>query len=173
MYGNYQLDIYRDGLRGVLPEFPLTAGELEASAREKLDPGAFGYVAGGAGEETTMRANRAAFDHWRIVPRMLRDVSSRDLHVTVLGTEMPAPIMLAPVGVLSIVHPEAETAVARAAAGLGLPMVLSTASSRSMEEIGRVMGKAPRCWMHCRAWSRLREAGLCSSTVASGREVMW
>jgi len=167
------LDIYRDGLRGVLPEFPLTAGELEASAREKLDPGAFGYVAGGAGEETTMRANRAAFDHWRIVPRMLRDVSSRDLHVTVLGTEMPAPIMLAPVGVLSIVHPEAETAVARAAAGLGLPMVLSTASSRSMEEIGRVMGKAPRCWMHCRAWSRLREAGLCSSTVASGREVMW
>jgi isopentenyl diphosphate isomerase/L-lactate dehydrogenase-like FMN-dependent dehydrogenase len=155
MFGNYQLQIYQDGLRGVFPEFPFAVGELEARARAKLDPEAFGYVAGGAGAEGTMRANRAAFDHWRIVPRMLRDISSRDLRVTVLGTEMPAPVLLAPVGVLSIVHPEAEVAVARAAAGLGLPMVLSTASSRSIEEIGRAMGHAPR-WFQL-YWPRGRD----------------
>ena len=74
-----------------------------------------------------MRANLEAFERWRIVPRMLRDVSERDLSVTVLGTAMPAPLLLAPIGVQSIVHPEGELAVARAAAAVGLPMILSTA----------------------------------------------
>lgn len=144
MYGNYQLEIYRKGLSGSLPEFPFTYTELERRAREKLDPGAFGYVAGGAGSEETMRANLEAFNRWRILPRMLRDVASRDLNTTVLNTSMPAPVMLAPVGVLSIVHPEAEVAVARAAAGLGLPFILSTASSRPIEEVAQVMGNSPR-----------------------------
>ncbi|MSU58586.1 MAG: alpha-hydroxy-acid oxidizing protein [Pedosphaera sp.] len=144
MFGNYQLEIYRQGLAGALPEFPFTFAELEQQAREKLSPGAFGYVAGGAGAEETMRANRAAFDHWRIVPRMLRDVATRDLRTIVLGTAMPAPVMLAPIGVLAIVHPEAEVAVARAAAEMGLPFVLSTASSRSLEEIAQTAGASPR-----------------------------
>src|SRR5207245_4143917 len=108
-------------------------------------PGAFGYVAGGAGSEDTVHANREAFRRWRIVPRMLRDVGRRHLATTVLGTEMPAPLMLAPVGVQSIVHPDAEVAVARAAASLGVGMVLSTASSRSMEEVAEAGGAdAPR-----------------------------
>ena len=144
MFGNYQLKIYERGLAGSLPEVPFTFAELEEQAREKLSPAAYGYVAGGAGAEETIRANREAFGHWRIVPRMLRDVASRDLRTTVLGTEMPAPVMLAPVGVLSIVHPEAEAAVARAAAGLGLPVVLSTASSRCLEEVAQIMGPSPR-----------------------------
>ncbi|NOS71348.1 MAG: alpha-hydroxy-acid oxidizing protein [Verrucomicrobia bacterium] len=144
MFGNYQLEIYRKGLSGSLPEFPFTYAELERRAREKLNPGAFGYVAGGAGSEETMRANLEAFNRWRILPRMLRDVAVRDLSTKVLGTTMPAPVMLAPVGVLSIVHPEAEAAVARAAAGLGLPFILSTASSRPIEEVAQVMGDSPR-----------------------------
>jgi lactate 2-monooxygenase len=140
----YQNHIYLEGLSGRLPVLPLTHEALEQRAERQLTRGAFGYVAGGAGAEDTMRANREAFRRWRILPRMLRDVSRRDLGTTVLGTAMPAPVMLAPVGVQSIVHPEAELAVARAAAATGVPMVLSTASSRSLEEVAEAQGDAPR-----------------------------
>ena len=140
----YQSRIYLEGQGGRLPELPLTYEELEKRAERQLARGAYGYVAGGAGSEDTMRANREAFRRWRIVPRMLRDVSSRDLSTTVLGTAMPAPLLLAPVGVQSIVHPEAEVAVARAAAATGVPMVLSTASSRSLEEVADASGGSPR-----------------------------
>src|SRR5881296_175788 len=95
-FGNYQLEIYNEGLAGKLPELPLTFAELEQQAKAKLSPGAYDYVAGGAGAEETMRANGEAFRKWRIVPRMLCDVAQRGLCMTVLGTEMPAPIMLAP-----------------------------------------------------------------------------
>ena len=97
-FGNYQFEIYLAGLSGKLPDLPTSYASLEESAREKLSDESFGYVAGGAGEEITVRANRAAFDRWRIVPRMLVDVSDRDLRTSVLGVEMPAPVMLAPVG---------------------------------------------------------------------------
>jgi lactate 2-monooxygenase len=140
----YQNRIYLEGLSGRLPGLPLTYEALEQRAERQLTRGAFGYVAGGAGAEDTMRANREAFRRWRIVPRMLRDVSRRDLGTTLLGTAMPAPLMLAPVGVQSIVHPDAEVAVARAAAATGVPMVLSTASSRSLEEVAEAQGDAPR-----------------------------
>lgn len=143
-FGNYQFEIYTPEPALKVTDVPFSFAELEKRAGEKLSPGAFGYVAGGAGAEETMRANREAFRHWRIVPRMLRDVASRDLRTTVLGAAMPAPVMLAPVGVLSIVHPEAELAVARAAAGLGVTMISSTASSRNLEEIAQTMGSSPR-----------------------------
>lgn len=140
----YQSRIYLEGLGGRLPDLPLTYEELERRAERQLTRGAYGYVAGGAGSEDTMRANREAFRRWRIVPRMLRDVSSRDLSTTLLGTALPAPVLLAPVGVQSIVHPDAEVAVARAAATTGVPMVLSTASSRSLEEVAEASGGSPR-----------------------------
>jgi len=143
-FGNYQFEIYLAGLSGKLPDLPTSYASLEESAREKLSDEAFGYVAGGAGEEITVRANRAAFDRWRIVPRMLVDVSERDLRASVLGLEMPAPVMLAPVGVMSIVHDEAELAVARAARELGLPMVLSNAASTAMEDVASELGDSPR-----------------------------
>jgi isopentenyl diphosphate isomerase/L-lactate dehydrogenase-like FMN-dependent dehydrogenase len=91
-----------------------------------------------------MRANRAAMDTWRIVPRMLREATQRRLATTVLGTELPAPVLLAPVGVQSIVHPDGELAVARAAAELGVPIVLSTASSYTIEEVAEASGAGPR-----------------------------
>jgi lactate 2-monooxygenase len=143
-FGNYQFEIYLAGLSGKLPGLPTSYASLEESAREKLSDESFGYVAGGAGEEITVRANRAAFDRWRIVPRMLVDVSERDLRTSVLGVDMPAPVMLAPVGVMSIVHDEAELAVARAARELGLPMVLSNAASTAMEDVAAELGDAPR-----------------------------
>jgi lactate 2-monooxygenase len=138
-----QLQVYLGGMQGQRPAIPVSPDELEVRARERLSAEAFGYVAGGAGGEDTMRANREAFRRWRIVPRMLRDVGERDLSVELFGQRLAVPVLLGPVGVLSIVHPEAEVAVARAAAKLGVPMVLSTASSRSLEEVAGVLGTSP------------------------------
>lgn len=143
-FADYQVGIYMDGLAGRTPDLPLSLEALEAKAREVLDERAYGYVAGGAGSEGTMGANVDAFERWRIVPRMLRDVGRRDHSVRVLGTEMAAPVLLAPIGVLGIVHEEAELAVARAAASLRLPLVLSTVSSRPLEQVAQTAGDGPR-----------------------------
>jgi isopentenyl diphosphate isomerase/L-lactate dehydrogenase-like FMN-dependent dehydrogenase len=105
---------------------------------------AYAYVAGAAGSERTMRDNERAFDRWRIVPRMLRGAESRDLGTEVLGTELRAPVMLAPVGVLSIIHEDAELAAARAAAAAGIGMTLSTVASTAIEEVAEALGDAPR-----------------------------
>jgi len=109
-----------------------------------MEPGPFWYVAGAAGSGATKQANLEAFDRWRLVPRMLRDATNRSLATTVLGTEMPAPVLLAPLGVQSIVHPDGELATARAAAELGVPMIMSTASSYSIEEVAAANGDGPR-----------------------------
>ncbi len=133
--------IYALGLSGGKPCVPVPLNLLEQKAKEILVPRAYDYVAGGAGGEDTMRANREAFYRWRIVPRMLRDVSKRDLSVELLGARLPAPVLLGPVGVQEIVHNDADVASARAAASLGLPFVLSTVSSRSMEEVAQSAAK--------------------------------
>jgi isopentenyl diphosphate isomerase/L-lactate dehydrogenase-like FMN-dependent dehydrogenase len=143
-FANYQNEIYFAGLGGQKPEFPVSFDDLQAAAREKLSPEAYGYVAGGAGTEDTMRANVEAFRNWRLVPRMLRDVETRDLSVSLLGTELPAPVMLAPIGVQEIIHPDKELATARAAASIGIPIVLSTAGSTPMEDVAAAMGDVPR-----------------------------
>ena len=116
-FANYQYEVYLRGMAGEVPELPVFPAALEARAEETMSPEGFGYVAAGAGSEATVRANREAFERWRLVPRMLRGIPANRTHTTtVLGTTMPAPVMLAPVGVLSIVHPEAEKGVARAEA---------------------------------------------------------
>lgn len=139
-----QLEIYQSGLAGKKLSVPIPPSLLEAKAKEILPPQAYDYVAGGAGGERTMQANLDAFSRWQIVPRMLRDVSQRDLSVDVLGARLPAPVLLGPVGVQGIVHPEAEVASGRAAAALGVPFILSTLSSRSIEEVAQAMGDARR-----------------------------
>ena len=142
-FGNYQYEIYLKGLGGETPELPISYDDLEALAAERLAPEAFHYAAGGAGEGRSMAANRRAYDDWQILPRMLGDVSTRDLGTTVLGTALPAPLMLGPVGVLSIMHEDAELAVARAAARVGVPMCLSTAASSTMEDVAGELGQTP------------------------------
>ncbi len=109
-----------------------------------MDERAAAYVFAGAGSEDTMRANLEAFRRWRIVPRMMRDVAERDLSRTVLGTAMPAPVMLAPIGIHKIVHEDGEPATARAAARVGLPLIASTASHSTLEEIAEASGEGPR-----------------------------
>jgi lactate 2-monooxygenase len=144
-FGNYQYEIYLKGLAGEYPDLPISWAELERKASEAMTPGARGYVFGGAGTEDTQRENLEAFRRRRLVPRMLRDVEQRDLSTTVAGTGLAAPVLLAPVGVQSIVHADGELAVARAAASLGVGMVASTASSYSLEDIASAAGaEAPR-----------------------------
>ena len=143
-FGGYQNEIYLHGLGGAKPPFTTDPTRLAESAREVMTPGAYDYVAGGAGSGATMAANRAAFDRWRLVPRMLTDATDRDTSATVLGERLPTPVLLAPVGVQSIVHSDAELATARAAASLGLPMILSTASSRTIEDVAEASGAGAR-----------------------------
>jgi len=131
------------------PEWPITPEDWERRAAEMLEPGPFGYIAGGAGSEATMRANLEAFERARLRPRMLTGTAERDLSVEVLGLRSPVPFLLAPVGVLSIVHPDAELAVARASAATGVPMILSSAASTPLEAIAEV---APPRWFQLYWW---------------------
>jgi lactate 2-monooxygenase len=142
--------------------WPIGPEDWEAQAREILEPGPFGYIAGGAGGESTMRANLEAFERRRLRPRMLRGTRERDISVEVLGTRSPAPFFLAPIGVLSIAHEEGEVACARAAAASAIPFVLSSAASHSLEEIAEAMGEKPR-WFQL-YWANDRE--ICESFVA-------
>ena len=143
-FGDVSREIYLRGLAGQRPELPMTADGLEAAAQRVLPAEAFGYVAGGASTERTVAANREAFTRWRIVPRMLRRVIERDLSTTVLGTSMTAPVLTAPIGALGLVHPDADLAVTRAAAALGLTSVLSTVSSTTLEDVAAAVGDAGR-----------------------------
>jgi lactate 2-monooxygenase len=143
-FADYYREIYARGLGGEIPSIPVAVEEQERRAHEAMDERAANYVFAGAGAEHTMHANRAAFERYEIVPRMLRDVAQRDLSVELLGTAMPAPLLLAPIGVQKVVHEDGELATARAAATLGLPMIASTNSHFTMEEIAEAGGDAPR-----------------------------
>jgi len=141
------------------PEWPVSADDWERAAEERLEAGPFGYIAGGAGSETTMHANLDAFGHWRLRPRMLTGNAVRDISVEVLGLRSPAPFFLAPIGVLSIAHEAGEVGVAQAAASSRVPMVLSSASTHSLEEVAET--NAPR-WFQL-YWVNDRE--ICASFV--------
>src|SRR3954449_8350266 len=146
LFGDYYREIYAKGmLAGERPTLPMAWAELEERARESLDERAIAYIFGGAGSEDTMRANLEAFRRWRIVPGVRRqDLSVRDLSVEVLGTRMPAPVMLAPIGVQTLLHEDGELASARAAAAVGLPLITSTASATALEDIAEANGEGPR-----------------------------
>lgn len=165
---DFQNEIYLNGLGDVLPELPTDLTMLERLAGERIAPAAYGYVAGAAGTESTARANREAFERRRLVPRMLRDVAVRDLSVRLLGQTLPVPVLLAPIGVLAIMHPEGDLAVARAAADLGVPFVASTAASHSMEQAAEANAGGLR-WFQL-YWSSDRDvvAGFLARAVAAG-----
>jgi isopentenyl diphosphate isomerase/L-lactate dehydrogenase-like FMN-dependent dehydrogenase len=150
-----QTAIYLGGVSGRRPRVPLDAGRLEQAARRHLSRRAYAYIAAGAGNEHTLRANRAAFDRWRIVPRMLRDVSQRDTGVELFGQRLDSPFLLAPIGVLALAHRDADVAVARAAGEVGVPMIFSNQASRPMEACAPLLGDVPR-WFQL-YWSSVDE----------------
>lgn len=148
-----QSEIYRAGALGRRPRVPATPERLEAAARRRMSRAAWSYVAGSAGQRQTDLANQAAFHRWKIVPRVLRDISIRDMRVELFGRTLPAPFLLAPIGALGTVRADADVAAARAARRLDMPMIISTQASSPMEAIADALGDAPR-WFQLYSSSR-------------------
>jgi len=143
-FGDLYRMIYAFGAGGEVPTIPVASAELAAAAEEAMEPRSAAYVFGSAGSEDTARENELAFRSWRIVPRVLRDISQRDLRVDLLGFGWPAPVALAPIGVQEIVHPDGELASARAAKAIGVPMTVGTAASYTLERVAEELGETPR-----------------------------
>ena len=144
-YGDWQFSIYLDGLTGVRPELPMSYAALERLAEETMTEQLWSYVAGGAGDERTQRANVNAFDRWGLMPRMLAGAAQRDLSTELFGMTLPTPLLLAPVGVIGIIDPDGhgDLLTARAAASTGVPMVASTLMQDPMEDVAGALGDTP------------------------------
>ncbi|MEV6977416.1 lactate 2-monooxygenase [Kitasatospora sp. NPDC093806] len=144
-FGDYQNEIYFNGLFGIQPTMPMTFSDLAAKAESALPPSVWSYVAGGAGDEHTQRANVAAFEHWGLVPRMMVGATDRDLSVDLFGLKLPSPLFMAPVGVIGLCAQDGhgDLATARAAAESGVPMVASTLTVDPMEDVAAQLGDTP------------------------------
>ena len=136
--------IYLRGLGGAKPSIPTSFPGLEAAAQQKMSPEAWAYTAGSAGLESAAEANRAAFARYPIAPRMLGGASVRNLETEIFGVKAAAPVMSSPIGVLEMMHPDADLAVARAMGALKLPMFISSQASTPMEKIAEANGDGPR-----------------------------
>ncbi|MDR6905681.1 lactate 2-monooxygenase [Agromyces sp. 3263] len=167
-----QSDVYRAGVSGTKPAVPVDVAALERAARKATSAEAFAYLAGGAGSEATMAANRAAFGRWQVWPRVLRDVSERDLSIELLGRRRATPFLLSPIGVAELAHPEADVAVGRAASALDVPYVLSNQASRPMEEVAAAMGDGSRWFQLYWSASRDLNASLLRRAEAAGCEAV-
>jgi isopentenyl diphosphate isomerase/L-lactate dehydrogenase-like FMN-dependent dehydrogenase len=167
-----QREIFVNGAAGVEPDVPVTFEALEEAALAVMEPEAADYVAGGAGSENTVARNDSAFDRWRIVPRFLRDVAERDLSVELLGETYDHPVLLAPIGIQSICHEAGELATARGAEDAGVPFVVSSVSSFTMEEIAEEMPET-RKWFQL-YWSSERSvtASFVERAEAAGYEAI-
>jgi len=139
-----QTSIFRAGASGAEPRIPTGWQALISRAERAMSAEAWAYVHGSSGTESTAEANAEAFEQWRIVPRVLRDVSERDLSVTLFGHHYPTPLLASPVGVLELVDPDADLAIARAASSLGVPMIVSNQASIPMERVFAEGGDGPR-----------------------------
>lgn len=144
-FGDYQNEIYGDGLRGVVPALPMTFAGLESKAQAALSPSLWSYVAGGAGDEYTQRANVSAFEQWGLIPRMMVGAARRDLSVDLFGMTLASPLFMAPVGVIGLCSQDAhgDLATAWAAARTGVPMVASTLTVDPMEAVAKELGDTP------------------------------
>ncbi|KAL4758617.1 lactate 2-monooxygenase [Aspergillus foveolatus] len=144
-YGEYQQEIYGKGaLMGLKPNVSTDARLLEEQARKALSDIAYNYVAGGAGEKATMDSNRLAFRQWKLIPKMLRKMDKQDISVNLFGQDYPTPLIMAPVGVQGLFHPDKETGLAEVCAETGVPYTLSTASTSSIEEVANASGDGKR-----------------------------
>ena len=153
----------------------LNVFDYEKLARQKLSQPFFDYIAGGADDELTLRRNREAFERIELKPRALVDVSVIDLSTKVLGQRVEMPVLLAPVAVQRLAHPEGELATARAAAQAGTIMTLSTMASASSSSTltatpaprvtrTKLIGcRSPYVDDHAEGWSRSSVVGACGS----------
>src|SRR6201990_730291 len=144
-FGDYQLEIYLQGLSGIVPSLPMAYADWEAKAEAAMPPSVWSYVTGGAGDERTQRVNRTAFDNWGLMPRMFIGAKERDLSIDLFGLKLPSPVFLAPIGVIGLCAQDGhgDLATAEAAAGLAVPMGASTLSADPMEEVAKRFGATP------------------------------
>jgi lactate 2-monooxygenase len=144
-FGDYQFEIYLQGLAGVMPTLPVTLADLEAKASAAMPPRVWSYVAGGAGDEHTQRANITAFERWGLMPRMFVSAKERDLSVEVFGMKLSAPVFMAPIGVIGICAQDGhgDLASARAAATAGVPMMASVFGADPLEDVAAEFGDTP------------------------------
>ena len=143
--------IYRPGALGIAPTVPTTPTLLEERARAAMSKPAWAYTSGGAGSGATMRANRDAFDRWRVVPRVLHGTTTRDLRTTILGTDLEAPLLLAPVGAAGMITDDADVQIAQGAHASGVPYVFSCQGGNPMEQTAEAMADTP--WWYQLYWS--------------------
>lgn len=134
--------------------------DLRRLARRRLPRGVFDFFDGGAEDETTLRANRESFERIRLRPHLLVDVQQPDLSTTILDGAAAAPIVIAPTGAIGAGWPNADLAIARVAAGLGIPYTLSTTATNTIEEIAQHAGG--RLWFQLYV---LRDQAFCDSLV--------
>jgi isopentenyl diphosphate isomerase/L-lactate dehydrogenase-like FMN-dependent dehydrogenase len=144
-FGDFQLEIYLRGLAGITEALPVAHAELERRAQTALPPAMWSYVAGGAGNEYTQRANVTAFDRYGLMPRMLVPAGERDLSVELFGLSLPSPLMMAPIGVIGLCAQDGhgDLATARAAARTGVPMIASTLTVDPLEDVAPELGDTP------------------------------
>lgn len=114
---------------------PINLAEYEFAAKQKLSPAAYGYYGGGASDNITLYDNRRAYDDIKILPHVLRDVSQRDLSTTILGQKIELPVVIAPMAMAALAHPDKELAMAGAAKKFGIPICVSTMATTRLEEV--------------------------------------
>ncbi|MGZ8512995.1 MAG: alpha-hydroxy acid oxidase [Candidatus Limnocylindria bacterium] len=151
---------------------PITLADFEELARPRFQPGAWDYIAGGAGDEYTLRDNVESWSSLKLRPRVLVDVKTRDLSVSAFGRELPFPIIVAPTAAHQLAHPDAERATARGAASAGALMTLSTISSLPMEEVAEAAPGAPRWFQLYAPEDRGACRELIDRAVAAGYEAI-
>lgn len=167
-----QREIYVNGISGTKSPIPFDFQKLKSKAKEKLSPEAWSYISAGAGMEDTMHRNRTDFNRWRILPKMLKDVSNRDISIELLGKEYPTPFLTCPIGVLEMAHKDADLAVAKATSKIGIPMIFSNQASVPMEECAQVMENGSR-WFQL-YWSKNNDlvSSLVKRAEAAGCEAI-
>src|SRR6201987_2138507 len=169
-FGDSQKQIYFQGLAGVAPSLPMVFAELEAKAARALPPSVWSYVAGGAGDERTQRANCEAFERWGLIPRMFGAGAQRDLSVDLFGMTLPAPLFMVPIGVIGLCAQDGhgDLATARAAARTGVPMVASTLTVDPMEDVAAAFGDTPGFFQLYTPTDRELAASLVQRAEAAG-----
>jgi len=141
-----QREVFLNKLSGIQSPIPFSYDTLKRVGESKMDNNAIGYISGNAGDGSTTDENRSAFNKWKTVPRVLKNVVDRNMNIELFGQSFKTPVFLSPIGGLELAHPEADLAVAKAAAKLKLPFIFSSQASFTMEACAKEMGDEVR-WL--------------------------
>jgi lactate 2-monooxygenase len=173
-FAEYQNELYEQGQAGRQPPYPIKFADLEAKAAAAMPPKVLGYVAGGAGDEHTQRANVEAFKRWGLFPRMGIAPEERDMSIDLFGMKLPSPIFMAPIGVIGVCAQDGhgDLAAARASARTGVPFFVGTLTSDPMEDVAAELGDTPGFFQLYTPPDREMAASLVHRAEAAGFKCM-